>query len=428
MKKLSFVFAISSVILAGLFLPLLFSCKKEAVNNIPTVTVVAVNNITETSATSGGEITSDGGAEVTARGVCWSVNKNPTTADKKTIDGTGSGSFASSITELTPGTDYNIRAYAINAVGTAYSSQATFNALASKVVLTTASLSAVTTTSAVGGGNISTDGGATVTARGVCWSTSAIPTIDNSKTTDGIGPGLYTSSISGLTPNTAYHIRAYAINNVGTAYGDEIILKTFTGTVTDIDENVYNTVTIVSQVWMAENLKTTKYNDGTDIPLVNDAAAWNALTTPGYCWLNNDKAANKATYGALYNYYVVDVASNGNKNVCPTGWHVPTNGEWTDLTTSLGGEPGAGGKLKEAGTAHWQTPNTGATNETGFTVLPAGGRGFEFGVTGTDGNFWTSTEYETHSAWVRFISFSNSNVHTQFTGKLNGNSIRCLKN
>ena len=273
-------------------------------------------------------------------------------------------------------------------MGTAYSSATIFSALASAPVLITTSLSAVTTTSATTGGNIPDDGGAPITARGVCWNTSASPTIGNSKTTDGTGIGIFTSSITGLTANTTYYVRAYATNSIGTAYGDEAVLKTFTGTVTDFDGNVYYTVTIGSQVWLAGNLKTVKYNDGTDIPLVTDKTAWGALTTPGYCWLNNDKATNKDTYGALYNYYVVDPAANGGKNVCPTGWKVPTNDEWTALTTYLNGEAAAGGKLKEAGTAHWQTPNTGATNETGFTALPAGGRGYDFiGVTGTDTSF-----------------------------------------
>ena len=143
---------------------------------------------------------------------------------------------------------------------------------------------------------------------------------------------------------------------------------------------------------MAGNLKTVKYNDGTDIPLVTDKTAWGALTTPGYCWLNNDKATNKDTYGALYNYYVVDPAANGGKNVCPTGWKVPTNDEWTALTTNLNGEAGAGGKLKEAGTAHWQTPNTAATNETGFQLFRLAAVVYgAFGLIGTGTSFWTST-------------------------------------
>jgi uncharacterized protein (TIGR02145 family) len=428
MKKFRPHSCIFPVVFAGLFLSLLISCKKEATKAIPTVTLSAVTNITATTAATGGNITSDGGSEVTARGVCWSTSSNPTTAASKTTDGTGPGSFSSSITGLTPGAAYNIRAYATNAVGTAYSGPTIFSALASTPVLITTPLSLVTTTSAASGGNIPNDGGAPITARGVCWNTSSGPTTGNSKTTDGTGIGLFTSSLTGLTANTTYYVRAYATNSAGTSYGDEAVLKTFTGTVTDFDGNVYYTVTIGTQVWMAGNLKTIKYSDGTDIPQVTDKTAWSALLTPGYCWMNNDKATYKDTYGALYNYYVVDPASNGGKNVCPTGWHVPTNNEWLTLTTYLNGEPVAGGKLKESGILHWQTPNTAGTNETGFTALPAGSHGYDFIVTGTETSFWTSTEYEAHSAWVRYITFSNSMAHPQYTGKINGNSIRCLKN
>ena len=140
------------------------------------------------------------------------------------------------------------------------------------------------------------------------------------------------------------------------------------GTVTDVDGNVYNTVTIGTQCWLQENLKTTKYKDGTSIPLVTDNSAWGSLSTPGYCWYNNDDTY-KNTYGALYNYYTVLT-----NNLCPSGWHVATEREWSTLVTYLGGASIAGGKLKESGTTHWVTPNTGANNETGFIALPGGRR------------------------------------------------------
>jgi uncharacterized protein (TIGR02145 family) len=136
--------------------------------------------------------------------------------------------------------------------------------------------------------------------------------------------------------------------------------------VTDIDGNVYNTVTIGDQVWMAENLKTTKLNDGTSISNAIDNIAWASLSTPGYCWFINNRATYEI-YGALYNWYAVYT-----DKLCPTGWHVPSNSEWTTLTDHLGGAEVAGGKLKESGSSHWASPNTGATNVTGFTALPGG--------------------------------------------------------
>jgi uncharacterized protein (TIGR02145 family) len=196
-------------------------------------------------------------------------------------------------------------------------------------------------------------------------------------------------------------------------------------TMKDIDGNVYKTVTIGTQVWMAENLKTTKYNDGTAIPLVTDDKAWEALTTPAYCWYKNDATANKNTYGALYNWYTV----NTNK-LCPRGWHVSTDAEWTTLTTYLGGESVAGNKLRETGTTHWRYQNTGATNESGFTALPSGYRNYDgaFDNVGYFGFWWSATEYVATAAWFRLMDCGNSGVSRGVNGsKRNGWSVRCLR-
>jgi uncharacterized protein (TIGR02145 family) len=229
-------------------------------------------------------------------------------------------------------------------------------------------------------------------------------------------------------------VRAYATNSIGTAYGNEWILKTYTGTVTDIDLNVYNTVTIGSQVWMAENLKTTKYNDGTAIPNVTVDAEWGALITGAYSDYGNNPA-NSNTYGRLYNWYAVDnnasteVASNGGKNVCPTNWHVPTDAEWTTLTTYLGGDSVAGGKLKETDTTHWLSPNTGATNESGFTALPGDARDHDgsYYKVGLSGYWWSSEETFTTNAWSRFLYYDYTYVSRYDSGKRYGFSVRCIK-
>ena len=205
-------------------------------------------------------------------------------------------------------------------------------------------------------------------------------------------------------------------------------------TVTDIDGNVYNTVTIGTQVWMKENLKTTKYNDGTTIPNINDNTTWAALTTGAYSDYNNTPS-NSTTYGRLYNWYAADnneatkVASNGGKNVCPTGWHVPTNAEWTTLTNFLGGESVAGGKLKETGTTHWTTPNEGATNETGFTALPGGYRyaNGTFNSVGSFGYWLSSTEYSSNSIYNRYIYYNTIFVYRSNFEKQFGFSVRCLR-
>jgi uncharacterized protein (TIGR02145 family) len=198
------------------------------------------------------------------------------------------------------------------------------------------------------------------------------------------------------------------------------------GTVTDVDGNVYKTIMIGNQEWLAENLKTTKYNDGTSIPLVTNATAWGNLSTPGYCWYNNDAATYKNTYGALYNWYSVNTGK-----LAPTGWHVPTDSEWTVLTTFLGGDSVAGGKLKEAGTTHWKAPNTGATIVTGFSALPGGARSSNgaFSGIGFYGYWWPAASgSDVASAWSRLINNGSAEVSRPNSGRSYGFSVRCVKN
>lgn len=196
--------------------------------SVPTVTTGNVTNITSNSATCGGNVTDDGGATVTSRGVCWSLSQNPTVNDSHTINGSGTGSFISQITGLTPNKTYYVRAYATNSAGTSYGSQKTFitNNVNTMPTVTTNSTSNITQTTATSGGNVTSDGGNSVTARGVCWSTSQNPTISNSHTTNGTGTGSFTSNITGLTANTYYYVRAYATNSQGTAYGEQKYFKT----------------------------------------------------------------------------------------------------------------------------------------------------------------------------------------------------------
>ena len=190
----------------------------------------------------------------------------------------------------------------------------------------------------------------------------------------------------------------------------------------DRDSNVYNSVTIGTQIWMAENLKTTKYNDGTVIPNVTDGSPWQVLVTGAYCWFNNE-ITNKNTYGALYNWYAINTGK-----LCPIGWHVPTDAEWTTLTTFLGGEMIAGDKLKETGTTHWLFPNINASNSTNFTALPGAGRGYvgTFFQLGYTGDWWSSTERGTE-AWGYELIGSNGYIYRNPFPKGNGFSVRCIK-
>jgi uncharacterized protein (TIGR02145 family) len=192
----------------------------------------------------------------------------------------------------------------------------------------------------------------------------------------------------------------------------------------DSDGNIYESVQIGSQIWMAENLKTTKFRNETAIPLVIDGVAWAALSSPAYCWYNNDPGTNKATYGAIYNWYTVNT-----RQLCPTGWHVPSDAEWIILTDYLGGISVAGGKLKETGATHWENPNTGATNESGFTALPGGFRNTSgsFSSVGLYFIVWSSTAYDYHNAYYRNISFDSNNFLRLSIPKQAGFSVRCIK-
>jgi len=185
-----------------------------------------------------------------------------------------------------------------------------------------------------------------------------------------------------------------------------------------------SSVTICSQVWMTKNLDVTTYRNGDAIPQVTDATAWANLTTGAWCYYNND-SANGPIYGKLYNWYAV----NDTRGLAPTGYHVPSDGEWTTLETCLGGSSVAGGAMKEAGLMHWLSPNTGATNSSGFAGLPGGGRlnNGTFNSGGFNGGWWSSTEDDATNAWFRFLLYDNGDVVRGFNTKTDGFSVRCLR-
>jgi len=390
--------------------------------SLATITTTPITYITQTTATGGGNITLDGGSSVTAYGVCWSTNNNPTVSlTTKTSDGTGTGTFYSYLTGLTSNTTYYVRAYATNAVGTVYGSNVTFLTTPPVIpTLTTADLSSVTLNTATSGGNITADGFATIIGKGVVWGTTTGPTVAlSTKTSDASGgTGIFTSNITGLTANSKYFVRAYATNSAGTGYGNEFILQTASGTLTDNDGNTYYTVTIGTQVWMRDNLKTTKYRDGNNIQNITDNT-WDAQIAGAYCWYNND-VTNKTTYGALYNWYTI----TDSRVLCPTGWHVPTDAEWTTLTTYLGGLSVARSKLIETGTAHWLYNRGDETNETGFTALPGGLRSSNLGLFGY---WWSATENTATNALQYNMDYGDLYMSRSVSAKTNGMSIRCIK-
>jgi uncharacterized protein (TIGR02145 family) len=293
-------------------------------------------------------------------------------------------------------------------------------------VLTTTAVTYITQTTSISGGIITSDEGSMITIRGVCWSTSQNPTITDNKTTDGTGLGDFTSGLIGLVPGTTYYVRAYATNSGGTGYGNSISFTTEpSSSFTDPrDGNVYKTVTIGSQVWMAENLKY--------LPSVVSATT-TSYTTPYYYVYDYDgtivseakATGNYNTYGVLYNWEAA-------KKACPAGWHLPNLAEFTLLITYLGGESASGGKLKEPGSTHWSSPNTGATNETGFTALPGGwcGGWNPFDHIGFFGYLWSATANEPphfRDAWCLWMQSETSSALIGFQDMTIGYSVRCVR-
>lgn len=198
---------------------------------------------------------------------------------------------------------------------------------------------------------------------------------------------------------------------------------TYVDSVVDIDGNLYHAVAIGTQVWMVENLKTTKYRDGSPIPNVTDSTAWLLTTKGAYCDYNND-TTHSSTYGRLYNWYaVIDT-----RHIAPEGWHVPTHEEWNTLVQFLGGGTVAGGKLKEAGTAHWNSPNTGATNDYGFSGLGAGTRLSIFSGIGQEGTYWNASIWaDTKDPWVTSLFYNSKGAGAVSYDEHNGLSVRCIK-
>jgi len=314
--------------------------------------------------------------------------------------------------------------------------------------VTTSPISSITSTGATTGGDVTADGGASVTARGVAYGTAQNPTTANSTTSDGTGTGVFTSTLSGLTASTLYYVRAYATNAVGTAYGNEVSFTTSaaassftcgTSTVSDVDNNTYNTVQIGAQCWTQGNLKVSKYRNGDNIPTGLSNSAWENTTSGAYAIYNNDPV-NDGLYGKLYNHYAV----TDSRGLCPTGWHVPSDGEWKVLTkyldptadtnsTSSTASTTAGGALKSTATqptpGGWASPNTGATNSSGFTALPGGLRyiyGDFYGMS-NGGVWWSSSVSSGSGAWSRDLYSNDSDVDRFDDLRTFGFSVRCCR-
>jgi uncharacterized protein (TIGR02145 family) len=390
---------------------------------LPAVTTTAVTNIGATTATSGGNVASTGGSAITARGVCWSTTQNPIVTGSHTDDGSATGAFTSSITGLTAGTTYYLRAYATNGVGTAYGNEISFTT-PNPPTTTTGAATSITSSTATLGGTVNANGYSTVVTfeYGLTTAYGSEVTAAQSPVT-GTGATTVSAGITGLSASTTYHFRVKGVSTEGTSTGNDATFTTASGsvTVTDADGNEYNVITIGTQKWIQPDLQTTKYSNGDPITQAIGNSAWAALTTGGYSWYDND-ISNKGVYGALYNWWaVIDI-----RNICPVGWHSASKQDWADLTVFLGGY--VAGKLKETGTLHWSMDDPGATNESGFTAVPGGVRNSDgsFATRGTAYQTWTSTIFDGSRGWYTGMSgllgLGFSAVYFQY-----GLSLRCVQ-
>ena len=291
-----------------------------------------------------------------------------------------------------------------------------------------------------------------ITEHGFCWSESGNPVIDGTSIRLGTrkSTGIFSSTVSDLSANTTYYVKAFAIAGSIPYYGEEKSFttpETLVPTVTDIDRNIYYTVSIGDQIWMSSNLQATRYSDGSLIPRVEDRLAWFgfSLYTVAYCWWDNYPAIG-TYYGALYTWpaamHIItedDIKPGTVQGVCPTGWHLPSDDEWKQLEIFLGMSPeeaelegwrgtDEGGKMKSAGTQYWESPNTGAKNESGFSAIPGGwrdGAGY-FKNLGTATRFWSSSKRGDY-AWIRQLDYNSSKIFRDTEGLYNAHSVRCVK-
>jgi uncharacterized protein (TIGR02145 family) len=403
----------------------------------PTLTTTAVTLITYNSARSGGNITSDGGAPVLAYGVCWSTSQNPDINSSHTTDGSGITDFTSNISGLLPTTEYYVRAYATNDADINYGNQQPFTTAAAPYIAITSPTSE--------------DHWLQLQSKEIKWnsniqenvvislykSDSPIKTIVSSTINDGSYIWILTSD---LIYGNDYKIRISSVSN-SNLFGESSLFKISepngtVGIVSDYEGNSYSTVKIGNQWWMSENLRSTRYSDIFAINLVTGYTQWAQLnsTYKAYCYYNNNTNGEANTYGALYTWAAAMNGQNssssnpsGVRGVCPVGWHLPSDAEWAELASYLASN--TGGKLKEAGTTHWLSPNAGATNESGFKALPGGQRYTDgyFEDIGQNGYWWTSTGSNTEYALMRYLSSIFSYLGDGIDNKKIGMSVRCVK-
>ncbi len=399
-------------------------------SKLPSVFTGSTTGVTTHEAIAAGNVDDDGGSSVTEKGFFIDTILNPQDNGIKLIAGSGIGMFSQKIENLQPSTKYYVVAYATNGVGTSYGDIDTFETLGNTPQIEVLDVSNLTRTGVnlnalVNANNLSTT---VIFEYGRTSSYGDSIVAEESPVTGNTFDTVHVE-ISGLEMDTIYHYRIKAINEDGVTFSADSTFKTvitgYTGTVSDVDGHTYSTVGIGYQEWMAENLRTTKFNDYTDIDSIGNGTYWANATTAGYCNYDNKYANTIDEYGLLYNWYVVKT-----NKICPNGWHVPSSDDINKLADYLEGASIAGGKLKETGTSHWKTPNKDASDDYNFTALPGGYRAKDstYYYQGLEGYWWLETEYSENTARYFNMKYEYGNLFQAYTNKKNGMSIRCVKN
>ena len=387
---------------------------------LPTVTTNNVTNITTNSAVCGGNVTDDGNGTVTARGICWSETHNPTINNiysEETNNGTGTGSFTSQLTNLKDNTTYYVRAYATNEKGTNYGEEKSFKTVEVTLpTVTTKDVTNITTNSAICGGNVTDDGNGTVTARGICWSTSQNPTTDDNKTENGSGTGTYTSNLTNLTENTTYYVRAYATNEKGTSYGEERSFKTKSST------GIINGHDWVD-LGLPSGLKWATCNVGADSPEdYGNYYAWGETTTKA-----EYTSGNSLTYGLSISELQSQGIIDGDYNLTPSHdaatanwggtWRLPTKAEMEELKNNCTWE-----LTVQGGKNLYKVTGPNGNN----IFLPAAGYRYWslLNYAGEYGFYWSSTPYESNSGSAYYLSFDSSSQSVNWLSRDDGLSVR----
>ena len=390
----------------------------------PTITSFNISEIGSYTASFSATISSDIN-HIVSRGFCWSPLPNPTILNNHVEVGKGVGSFSIKQAGFAGGgTKYHARAFAVNSYGVFYGEE--------KIFFTQFDVPTIQLTSLKDFGlsafayiNIPDSGGKTITQRGIVYSTTENPTTLNDKILSGTGIGEFSITITGLTQKTTYFVRAFATNEVGTAYSNQIKLTTNTAstTISDIEGNTYNTINIGNQIWMTSNLSTSRFRNGVYIPYILNSTQWATTKSPALSFYNHDNNF-ESNYGKQYNWYAVADP----QGLCPVGWHIPTNSDWTILSDNLGGLNLAGGRMKNAGTTFWIFPSNG-TNSSGFNGLPGGFRNVDgtFGILLHNAYWWSATDENEQKAFSRSIVYTDNVLSVNSSLKNQGFSVRCLK-